>query len=96
MEFKLNKIDTDIRKKMQEERKSGKVHSSKNINVNKDLQDGKGNAYYGDNKQQDNRKKRFITIDSIKYCNEGINVEVERTENIDILNSKGQILDTKK
>lgn len=96
MEFKLNKIDTDIRKKMQEERKLTKVHSSKNINVNKELKDEQGNYIEVNNEQQDEKKKRFITIDSIKYCNEKINIEVEKTEKIDILNTRGQILDTKK
>ena len=45
MEFKLNKIDTDIRKKIQEDRRESKVHSGKSINVNKDLSDDKsGNS----------------------------------------------------
>ena len=45
MEFKLNKIDTDIRKKMQEEIKEDKVHSGKSINVKKDLKDEKNEEY---------------------------------------------------
>lgn len=43
MEFKLNKIDTDIRKKIDEERKEIKVHSGKAINVNKELHDDSKN-----------------------------------------------------
>jgi hypothetical protein len=39
LEFKLNKIDTDIRKKMQEEIKEDKVHSGKSISIKKDIKD---------------------------------------------------------
>lgn len=96
MEFKLNKIDTDIRKKIQEDRRESKVHSGKSINVNKDLSDDKpGNS--ADVKTKDKKtQKRFITIDGVKYFKDRIRVEAEKTTETDILNSKGQILDTKK
>ncbi|NOV91293.1 hypothetical protein [Clostridium saccharobutylicum] len=41
MEFKLNKIDTDIRLKMQEEIKDDKVHAGKSISVKKDIKEEK-------------------------------------------------------
>ena len=95
MEFKLNKIDTDIRKKIQEDRKTSKVHSGKNINVNKNPQDESKNKENRKNKT-DKKQKRYITIDGIKYTHEKIKIEVEKTEKINILNSGGRILDTKK
>lgn len=94
MEFKLNKIDTDIRKKIQEEIQEEKVHSSKGINIKKNLKDEKSNraeALNGDEKE-----KRFITIDGIKYNNRSLDIQVEKIQEINELNSKGRILDTTK
>ncbi|WP_270215191.1 hypothetical protein [Clostridium butyricum] len=95
VEFKLNKIDTDIRKKIEEERKENKVHSGKAINVNKDfLEENKNNL---NNKNQEPRNKRkFIIIDGIKYNTSEIKVDVEKSEEISIQNSVGRVLDTKK
>lgn len=95
LEFKLNKIDTDIRKKMQEEIKDNKVHSGKAINVKRDLKDEKNTNYKGF-EAKGNKEKKYITIASIKYDKEGLEVTVEKTENIDGENSKGRILDAKK
>lgn len=93
MEFKLNKIDTDIRKKIQEDRKSGKVHSSKNINVNKELNGERENKLI---EEIGKNHKRFITIDGVKYNKQKIKIKAEKNEEINVLNSSGQILDTKK
>lgn len=94
MEFKLNKIDTDIRKKMQEEIKDDKVHSGSAINVKKDLKDDR---YTEEKYELEKRKeKKYLTIDGIKDDNEKMAVEVEKLENMDEENSKGRILDAKK
>jgi len=45
MEFIINKIDTDVRQKLQEETKNDKVHSGKGITVNRDLKDKEREAY---------------------------------------------------
>lgn len=95
MEFILNKIDTDIRRRHQEEIKEGKVHNTKGINVHKDpkekSEDGNGESHLNDNKQ-----KKFITIDGIKLNGEKMSVKVEKLEKIDEENSRGRILDAKK
>jgi hypothetical protein len=36
MEFKLNKIDKDLRQRINEERSEDKIHNKKGININKD------------------------------------------------------------
>ena len=95
MEFKLNKIDTDIRKKMQEEIKEDKVHSGKGTNVAKDLKDEK-NEYINLDKTKEESEKRYITIDGTKYNNRNISIKVEKVEEINYENSKGRILDSKK
>lgn len=96
VEFKLNKIDTDIRKKIDEERKESKVHSGKAINVNKELKDD-SKKYIIENKEEElPKKKRFIIIDGIKYNKNEFKVDVEKDEKLSIQNSIGRILDTKK
>ena len=97
MEFKLNKIDTDIRKKMQEEIKDNKVHSGKAINVKRDLKEDRDtNDKEYEHEYEQRKEKRYLTINGIKYDKEKVAIEVEKLENIDEENSKGRILDTKK
>ena len=95
MEFKLNKIDTDIRKKMQEEIKEDKVHSGKGINVTKNLKDEK-NEYVNLDETKGESEKRYITIDGTKYNDRNISIKAEKVEEINYENSKGRILDSKK
>ena len=95
MEFKLNKIDTDIRKKMQEEIKEDKVHSGKGMNVTKDLKDEK-NEYINLDETKGENEKRYITIDGVRDNSKNISVKVEKVEKITDENSKGRILDKKK
>lgn len=94
MEFKLNKIDTDIRKKMQEEIKDNKVHSGKSINVKKDIKDERNEKRMNDNEEKNG--KRYITIDGIKDNNKNISVTVEKVEEITNDNSKGRVFDRRK
>lgn len=94
MEFKLNKIDTDIRKKMQEEIKEDKVHSGKSINVKKDLKDERHEKITKFNKEEN--EKRYLTIDGIKNSFQDITIEAEKVEEISYENSKGRILDKRK
>ncbi|OCA96808.1 hypothetical protein [Clostridium beijerinckii] len=94
MEFKLNKIDTDIRKKMQEETKDDKVHSGKGISIKKDIKDEK--SYHEKNLKEDENEKKFVTIDGIKYNSKNVDVQVEKVEKISGENSKGRVLDTMK
>ena len=94
MEFKLNKIDTDIRKKIQEEIKEDKVHSGKSMSVKKDIKDER----HEEKKDFDDEEseKRYITIDGLRYNNQNISIKAEKVEEINGENSKGRILDKKK
>ena len=94
MEFKLNKIDTDIRKKMQEDIKDDKVHSGKGINIKKDIKDEKREKIQ--TLEAEEIEKRYITIDGMKYANKNISIPVQKVEEINGENSKGRIIDKKK
>lgn len=93
MEFKLNKIDTDIRKRMQEEIKEDKVHSGKGINIKKDMKEEKQEI---EKLKVEEQKKKYITIDGVKYNGSNIDIDVEKVEDIKEENSKGRILDITK
>ncbi|MBC2455910.1 hypothetical protein [Clostridium beijerinckii] len=95
MEFKLNKIDTDIRKKIQEEIKENKVHSGKAINVKRELEDEE-KTKDENHLLQHNNDKKYITIDGMRHTNESLEIKVEKMERINEENSKGRILDAKK
>lgn len=94
MEFKLNKIDTDIRKKMQEEIKDDKVQSSNSITVKKDIKEERQELMKKSN--ADEQEKKYFTIDGVKYNNRNIDIKAEKIEEINENNSKGRILDTTK
>ena len=95
MEFKLNKIDTDIKRKLQEETNEKRIHNSKSIENRKDLIKNKREKQ---NKNNDGKRRKQpysnnIEVDAVKYSNKLINVKAEKT---DITNVKGTIIDTKK
>lgn len=97
MEFRLNKIDTDILRKIQEETEDGKIHSNNFVTIKKDMKED-DNKNEGTKKENNKHlKKRFCTIDGIKYTNsEILDVDVEKVQDLDEENSKGRILDIKK
>ncbi|WP_026888250.1 hypothetical protein [Clostridium beijerinckii] len=95
MEFRLNKIDTDIRKKMQEETKDDKIHSSDGISVKKDLKEEK-NEVNIEELCDNSKEKLYFTIDGVKYNNASVKIKAEKLEEISEENSKGRVLDATK
>ncbi|MDD6794603.1 MAG: hypothetical protein PUE01_04205 [Clostridiaceae bacterium] len=95
MEFRLNKIDTDIRRKMQEEVRTEKVHNSKLINTNRDLIEDEEKKNKNNNHKNNKKSDRDgIIVDAIKYDNEElIKVDAQKINEITI---KGTIIDIKK
>lgn len=99
MEFKLNKVDSDIRERIKESTKTDKIHADKESSMIKQLKDDEErDAKQKDKQQSDsqNQKKRYITIDGVKYYGERIHVDAEKEEIVNELNSKGIMLDVKK
>lgn len=97
MEFKLNKIDTDLRLKLQEENSDEKIHYSKGTNKTKDTVEERKNSSgnFSHDKNQKNKHKKYITVDGVKYGHE-VNVEAEKIEELNEYNSKGRTLDMRK
>jgi hypothetical protein len=92
MEYRLNKIDTDLRQKINDATREGKVHGTKNIAINKGKQQEKKK-----NKdckfEQYNKNNKFV-VDAIKAENVEINAVKKKVETDEA--SKGIYLDVKK
>lgn len=94
MEFKLNKIDTDIRSKMQEENRADKINKNNNVNIKKDIT--KEKSKNSDNKKKTKDGKKFFQVDCVKYVDKELGIQVEKIQITDEENQKGQCVDTKK
>lgn len=94
MEYKLNKIDTEIRQKVNEASKAGKVHRNKEtLKVQKDKKDKK-DKNQNKNKEQEEKNKgdaKKITVDGVKKTE----VEVDAFKIKEDL-KQGRFLDTKR
>ncbi len=92
MEYILNKIDTDLRHKINDATKEGLIHGNKSIVINKDKQREKNEKKDYKPKRHDNQKK--IIVDAVKAEKveiDAINESLELEEA-----SKGVYLDTQK
>lgn len=95
LEFIRNNIDTIARDKIEEQMKTDKIHSTKEISVNNDLKDNTKKQYEKP-KENNKRKSKVITVDGVKNLEDVLSVAVEKEEKIYEGNSKGRILDTRK
>lgn len=84
MEYRLNKIDTDLRQKINDATKEGKVHGAKNIAISKDKP----------NEQSQKQTYRFKVYDK----NKRLVVEAKKVETIEIdaYKDKGDIKKSEK
>ncbi|MDB2153559.1 hypothetical protein [Clostridium butyricum] len=96
MEYRLNKIDTDIRKKINEEIKSDKIHANEKIDIKKDKKEHDKENKDINNCEKAINQKRYISIDGMKSLADTFNVEVEKLDILSADNSSGKILDMKK
>ena len=94
MEFKLNRIDTDIREKIQEEIRADIVNKNNNIEIKKDVTEEKAESAYI--KKRTKNKKKIFQVECIKYTAEEVEVQGENMQITDEENQKGQRINTKK
>jgi hypothetical protein len=92
MEYKLNKIDPDLRQKIIDSSREGLVHGTKNIEINKDKQEEKRrNRSY---KLEDFDKSKKLVVKAVKVENVQVEAFKEKAKTDD--NTKGMFLDIKK
>lgn len=91
MEFRLNKIDPDLRQQINEATSEGKVHSKNNISVNKEKNwDNKKNFLY---KLEKYKNKKKLMVDAVKT--ENVEIEAFKEDSEGEL-SKGIFLNDKR
>lgn len=96
MEFKLNKIDVELRQRVKETTKSGVVHRKDSITVNKNKNPSDNSNSYEDFKYKISKykKKHKIAVGAFKntqYEVEGFKDIIDKEQN-----SIGSFIDTKK
>lgn len=93
MNFLLNKIDTDLRRKIYEKTADGKVHRKVEIEIYKDSEKNKGKL--SEESSSNKKKKDYkIVVQATKIIEDDITVEAEINDNKHL--SNGQILDIRK
>lgn len=92
MEFVLNKIDSNLRQRINEAAKEGKVHSAKSIIINKDKNERRKDKK--EYKVERYNKQKRLFIDVVKTENIEIVAFKENIEADDIY--KGSHIDIKK
>lgn len=97
MEFRLNKIDTEIRQVVNDATKDGKVHGSKDLTkINKDRKKGKREENQEEFKKKlENIKKKDTTfeVQAVKIKNIKVDASIDK-DAVDL--SQGRFLDTKR
>lgn len=96
MEFKINKIDMEIRQRINEKRKEGKVHSNGNVKINKvrfDKDDNSRNDKFEQIMSKIKKGKKKIIVQATK--SEDLEVEAFKEGKVS-LEDIGIYLDTKK
>lgn len=96
MEFKLNKIDVEIRKRVKDTTKSGVIHRKNSITVNKDRNPSDNSNSYEDFKYKISKykKKHKIVVGATKNAQYEIEVFKEALEKEQ--KKIGNYIDTKK
>ncbi|OFI06505.1 hypothetical protein CLOACE_10050 [Clostridium acetireducens DSM 10703] len=95
MEFKLNKIDTEIRQRIQDVSKDGKIHRKAKIKIDKDNQKNKNSSgeKFSDLLEK-NKSKQKIVVTAVKTETVKVDAFIEKDEKKDV--KSGTFIDTKR
>lgn len=96
MEFKLNKIDVELRQRVKDTTKSGVIHRKNSIMINKDRNSKDNSKTYEEftKKVKKYNKKHKITVNAFKDNQYDVEVFKETLEKEQ--NKIGNFIDTKK
>lgn len=100
MEFRLNKIDPEVRERVKETTSAGKVHTKSGIVINKDNQDKRNkNQQNFDSeleKQIKKKEKKRVSVDAIKVQEVEIPAYKQELESETKEETAGHILDVRR
>lgn len=103
MDFRLDKVDSELRQRIKETTSTGKVHTKSGTFINKDGKNKKQNNSQNFDKElekynnkKSNKRKKLISVEAVK--SKELNVPAYKEENEDLVKNslKGHILDVKK
>ncbi|MTK13654.1 MAG: hypothetical protein F8N39_16775 [Clostridiaceae bacterium] len=100
MEFRLNKIDPEVRNRVKETTSAGKVHTKSGIVINKDNQNKKnknGESFDSElEKQVKKKEKKKLSVDAIKVQEVEIPAYKEELDSQSKDEAAGHILDVRR
>ncbi len=99
MEYKLNKIDPEVRQRIKETTSSGKVHAKSGIVIgdhNKNKRNESGSDFNSKLEKEKNKNKNRISVDAVKIAEVQVPAYKEDMDNLNKDETKGHILDVKK
>ncbi|MBU5269563.1 hypothetical protein [Clostridium cochlearium] len=94
MEFKLNKIDTELRQQVQDSTKEGLIHRKKEIIINKDLQEENKQKFQQSLKKHSKKDAKRLSVEAEKV--EEVTVEAFMDKDSKKEASRGRFLDIKR
>ncbi|GAB6167714.1 hypothetical protein JCM1393_01740 [Clostridium carnis] len=96
MNFLLNKIDTDLRRKIYERTRDGKVHRKEQISIYRDSEKGNKKSFeeYIESEAKENKKRKII-VKATRLEEPAIKLNAEKEEKESNL-LQGTFLDVKK
>lgn len=100
MEFRLNKIDPEVRQRVKETTSAGKIHTKSGIVINKDNQNKKNNNQ--DNfdseleKQIKKKEKKILSVDAVKVQEVEVSAYKEEIEGQAKDEGAGHVLDVRR
>lgn len=103
MEYKLNKIDTEIRTTINEQTSEGKIHAKRSAELNSE---GLKERMLKENRKQKDKKKEAFslskyaisnkTIEVRAFKSEAIEIQVEKEEKNNNNSDRGMFIDTRR
>ncbi|WP_446897242.1 hypothetical protein ACSVC9_09440 [Clostridium sp. LBM24168] len=100
MEFRLNKIDPEVRQRIKEVTRSGKVHNKSEIIIDRDYKDGQ-KRQQGDfkselSKYRGKNSKKHLLVEATKVEEVKVNAFKEEKGSTSKTDNRGSIIDVKK
>lgn len=95
MEFKLNKIDTELRQKINDSTKEGKVHTKHGIVISKEKKGQSKGNFESELMKYDNKKKKIV-IGASKTEHIDVDAFKDNLDEKENLQLYGSVLDVRK
>lgn len=98
MEFRLNKVDPEVRQRVKETTSAGKIHTKSGIVINKDNQDKKNKKEesFSSKLEKEKKEKKRLSVDAVKIEEVEVSAYKEEIENTSTDEDTGHILDVRR